>query len=140
MDSNNIPPTPSVHPIPPNVVASSPSLWSRISTYASENKVAVFTIGAIVVVAGAGGVYYISQSRTNESTTPKEKKGKKDKRKKEKEQKEDTTEKTKPKGTQTRTLLSSDIRAMLISWATQWTWFPMKAMLYRMLMKLQFNC
>lgn len=38
------------------------SLWTRLTTYVSEHKVVVYTIGAVVVVAGAGGIYYLSQS------------------------------------------------------------------------------
>ncbi|KAL5604759.1 hypothetical protein BROUX41_001899 [Berkeleyomyces rouxiae] len=40
-----------------------PSVWDRISSWVSENKVAVYTIaGVVVVVTGAGVVYYNSTS------------------------------------------------------------------------------
>lgn len=39
-------------------------LWDRLSTWASENKVVVYTIaGVAVVVSGAGVAYYLSDSR-----------------------------------------------------------------------------
>lgn len=54
-------------PIPPSRAVGfhspeSASLWSRLSTYVSENKVVAYTIGAVIVVAGAGGIYYVTQS------------------------------------------------------------------------------
>lgn len=52
-------------------------MWTRLTTYASEHKVVVYTIGAVVVVAGAGGIYYLSQS----GETGKGGKPKKDRRK-----------------------------------------------------------
>ncbi len=46
----------------------SPSLWDRVSTWASENKAIVYTIaGTAVVITGAGVVYYLSESRKNNS-------------------------------------------------------------------------
>lgn len=54
----------------------SSSLWTRLATYASENKAVVYTIGAVVVVAGAGGIYYLSQSESGKGG-----KSKKDRRK-----------------------------------------------------------
>jgi mitochondrial import receptor subunit TOM70 len=39
------------------------SLWDRISKWASENKVAVYTIaGVAIVVTGAGVAYYLRDS------------------------------------------------------------------------------
>ena len=39
------------------------SLWDRISTWASENKVVVYTIaGVAIVVTGAGVAYYLTDS------------------------------------------------------------------------------
>ncbi|KAI9806747.1 MAG: TOM (translocase of outer membrane) complex component [Sarcosagium campestre] len=66
------------------------SLWGRISSWASENKGVVYTVGAVaVVITGAGVVYYISDSSrstkpgTGEaaSTGGKKKKSAKDRRK-----------------------------------------------------------
>lgn len=37
-------------------------MWTRLTTYASEHKAVVYTIGAVVVVVGASGIYYLSQS------------------------------------------------------------------------------
>lgn len=54
----SIPPGPPVAAIP---VDKSSSLWDRVSTWASENKAAVYTIaGVAVVVTGAGIVYYLN--------------------------------------------------------------------------------
>ena len=42
---------------------SAPSLWDRLTSWASENKSVVYTIaGVAVVVTGAGAVYYFSDS------------------------------------------------------------------------------
>ena len=42
-------------------VSPSPSVWERISSWASENKAVVYTIaGVAVVVTGAGVVYYLN--------------------------------------------------------------------------------
>ena len=39
-----------------------PSFWDRASTWVSENKAIVYTVGAVaVVITGAGVVYYLSQ-------------------------------------------------------------------------------
>ncbi|KAH0615294.1 uncharacterized protein H6S33_000930 [Morchella sextelata] len=50
------------------------SLWTRLTTFASENKAVVYTIGAVVVVAGAGGIYYISQQSRESGKAGKAKK------------------------------------------------------------------
>lgn len=50
------------------------SLWTRLTTFASENKAIVYTIGAVVVVAGAGGIYYISQQSRESGKAGKAKK------------------------------------------------------------------
>lgn len=82
MSENGLPPHPSVHPIAIDIPAgSAPSLWSRISDYAATHKAVVYTVGAIVVVASAGSVYYISQKP--DSGPAAGKRSKKDRRKKE---------------------------------------------------------
>ena len=44
--------------------ASSLPVWDRLSTWASENRVVVYTItGVAVVVSGAGVAYYLSNAR-----------------------------------------------------------------------------
>lgn len=57
-------PLPSVAPNPPTAaipVDPSSSVWDRISSWASENKAAVYTIaGVVVAVTGAGAVYYLT--------------------------------------------------------------------------------
>ncbi len=86
--------TPSgVLPPPPVVVdtplSATPSLWDRVSNWASENKAVVYTFGAVaVVVTGAGVVYYLSQPprQTPDAekplgTTEEKRKSKKERRK-----------------------------------------------------------
>ncbi|KAI5812366.1 hypothetical protein BZA77DRAFT_145862 [Pyronema omphalodes] len=82
MSTTGIPPLPSVQSIAANSAAGSTSLWTRLSGYISEHKAAVYTVGAVVVVATAGGIYYISQSGPSEDEPGREKKSKKDRRKK----------------------------------------------------------
>ena len=46
---------------PAAAIPADPSLWDRISTWASENKAVVYTIaGVAVVVTGAGVAYYLN--------------------------------------------------------------------------------
>ena len=60
---------------------SSPSIWERVSTWASENKAVAYTIaGTVVVVTGAGVVYYLSESRASKAKSSPAKKGKNKKR------------------------------------------------------------
>ncbi|KAI9827322.1 MAG: TOM (translocase of outer membrane) complex component [Phylliscum demangeonii] len=80
-----------VHPVVPVVpegASLSPpsSLWDRLSTWAAEHKVAVYTVGTIAVVAtGAGVVYYLSEAqkpgRSNEHNVGEKRKSKRDRRK-----------------------------------------------------------
>ena len=58
----------------------STSLLTKLSSYISEHKAVVYTVGAVLIVATAGGIYYISQSGSEGEA--KEKKIKKDRRKK----------------------------------------------------------
>lgn len=70
----------------------SSSIWDRVSTWASENKVAAYTIaGTVVVVTGAGAIYYFSDSKKTPSTT--EKRKSKKERRKEKKDAEDAARK-----------------------------------------------
>lgn len=72
-----------VHPITAGSSTSGPastSLWTKLSGYISEHKAVVYTVGAVVIVATAGGIYYITQSGNDGEA--KEKKSKKDRRKK----------------------------------------------------------
>jgi mitochondrial import receptor subunit TOM70 len=58
------------YPAPPSggvpvklATSSQSSLWDRISTWASENKVIVYTVaGVAIVVTGAGVAYYLTDS------------------------------------------------------------------------------
>ena len=71
----------SAEPIRVDAVSASSSLWDRVSTWASEHKVAAYTIaGTVVIVSGAGIVYYLSDSRRTSSTGSDKKKSKKERR------------------------------------------------------------
>lgn len=74
---------PSVQSIANSSGPASTSLWTRLSGYIADHKAVVYTVGAVVIVATAGGIYYISQSPASEDEPGKEKKSnKKDRRKK----------------------------------------------------------
>ena len=65
---------------------SSPSLWNRITDWASERKAVVYTVaGAAVVVTGAGLVYYYRDSRPQSSSEHRPSKKERRKAKREKE-------------------------------------------------------
>jgi mitochondrial import receptor subunit TOM70 len=80
------------------VVAASPiqpssSIWDRVTTWASENKVAAYTIaGTVVVVTGAGAIYYFSDSK---KSAPTEKRKSKKERRKDKKEAEEAARKVK---------------------------------------------
>ncbi|KAF8531691.1 hypothetical protein BDD12DRAFT_869533 [Trichophaea hybrida] len=83
MSSTGKHPIQSVHSIAANSAGpASTSLWTRLSGYISQHKAVVYTVGAVVIIATAGGIYYISQSTPNEDEPGKERKSKKDRRKK----------------------------------------------------------
>ncbi|KIH86771.1 mitochondrial precursor protein import receptor tom70 [Sporothrix brasiliensis 5110] len=63
-----VPPFPTGAAINVNVPENS-SVWDRLTTWASENKAAVYTIAGIaVVVTGAGVVYYSKKAAAQEAT------------------------------------------------------------------------
>ena len=65
--------------------------WDRLSTWASENRVVVYTIaGVAVVVSGAGVAYYLSDSRkgSKEAATEDKRRISKKERRKAKQEKE----------------------------------------------------
>lgn len=73
--------------------AATSSLWDRFSTWASENKTAVYTVAGITLIATtAGVVYYVSGSgdstRLDEVSRGEQKKSKKERRKAKKEAQE----------------------------------------------------
>ncbi|CAI6086076.1 unnamed protein product [Clonostachys chloroleuca] len=78
-------PLPSVAPNPPTAaipVDPSSSVWDRISSWASENKAVVYTIaGVVVVVTGAGAVYYLTSDSAKNDASPKLSKKERRKRK-----------------------------------------------------------
>jgi mitochondrial import receptor subunit TOM70 len=68
------------------------SLWDRISTWVSDNKAVAYTIaGTVVVITGAGAVYYFSgkKSDTEPSSPSTEKRKSKKERRKEKKEAEE---------------------------------------------------
>jgi hypothetical protein len=67
------------------------SLWDRVSTWVSDNRVAAYTIaGTVVVVTSAGAIYYFSDSK---KPAPAEKKKSKKERRKEKKEAEEAARK-----------------------------------------------
>lgn len=83
---------------PDNLSSNSSSLplWDRLTTWASENKVVVYTIaGVVVVVSGAGVAYYLSDARNGSAAVDDRKRLSKKERRKAKQEKE--KEATKPK-------------------------------------------
>lgn len=100
----SIPQNPVTSPLPSTPVshavgraAVEPSIWERISNYVSEHKVVVYTVGAVVVVAGAGSVYYYSTQASSKKAGTESKSGKERKRKGDKKKKEKEAEKEKEK-------------------------------------------
>jgi len=69
----------------PNAV--SPSLWDRVSHWASDNKAAVYTIAGVTVVVSAGAIYYFNSqpAQIDYDATAERKRAKKDKKKAKKE-------------------------------------------------------
>ncbi|KAF2458674.1 hypothetical protein BDY21DRAFT_209355 [Lineolata rhizophorae] len=67
MMSASAAPIPTPRPMPVDTsAAASPSLWEKLSNWASEHKVAIYTIAGITVVTVAGAIYYVSDSSTGE--------------------------------------------------------------------------
>ena len=60
-----------------------PSAWDRLATWASENKALVATLGIVVVVSGAGAIYFLRQPVQVSSSRSRQ--SKKDRRKAKKE-------------------------------------------------------
>lgn len=58
--SSQFPPIPPIKPTPVVAIPSEPGLWDRISTWASENKAAVYTIAGVSVLVTGAGIYYIN--------------------------------------------------------------------------------
>jgi mitochondrial import receptor subunit TOM70 len=68
-------------------IPASSSVWDRVSTWVSENKVAAYTIaGTVVVITSAGAIYYLSDSK---KPAPTEKRKSKKERRKEKKDAEE---------------------------------------------------
>ncbi|KAI9805627.1 MAG: TOM (translocase of outer membrane) complex component [Piccolia ochrophora] len=100
-------PSPSVRNVPVHssstASSTTSSVWDRVTTWASENKVVVYAVGAVVVVAtGAGVIYYVSESKNTskgndrgKNTAEEKRKSKKDKRKA-KKQVEQSSQEEKP--------------------------------------------
>lgn len=74
-------------------IQASSSVWDRISSWVSDNKVAAYTIaGTVVVVTSAGAIYYLSDTK---KPVPTEKKKSKKERRKEKKDAEDAARNSK---------------------------------------------
>ena len=77
--------------------ASSLPFWDRLSTWASENKVVVYTIaGVTVAISGAGVAYYLSDSRKGPKDPVVEDKKRLSKRERRKAKQENEKEKSAP--------------------------------------------
>lgn len=76
---------PTSYPTPEGVIPSPPppSAWDRLATWASENKALVATLGIVVVVSGAGAIYFLRQPVQVSSSRSRQ--SKKDRRKAKKE-------------------------------------------------------
>jgi import receptor subunit TOM70 len=83
--------------------APSQSFWNRVSAWASENKVVVYTIAGVVVVAtGAGVVYYLQDPKKDQAQAEERRASKKERRKAKKEKEQQSKQennKAEPKGT-----------------------------------------
>ncbi|EWC48880.1 mitochondrial import receptor subunit tom-70 [Drechslerella stenobrocha 248] len=63
MSTASIPSTPATPSLVVDAAASS-SLWSRLSSWIADNKAVTYTVGAVViVVTGAGAIYYINSQK-----------------------------------------------------------------------------
>jgi import receptor subunit TOM70 len=98
--SVNAPPPPIISIDTPNLSSSgTSSVWDRLSTWASENKAVVYTVGAVVIVAtGAGAVYYFSDS-TRSRPDGQSGSGEKKRSKKERREAKKAAEEAKKSGT-----------------------------------------
>ena len=79
--------------------SSAPSFFDRISSWASRNKAAVYTIAGVTLVVTAAGIYYYSdtQSLSSEESAAR-RKAKKDRRKTKKEAEESARADSSKKG------------------------------------------
>ncbi|KAI6351372.1 TOM (translocase of outer membrane) complex component [Pyricularia grisea] len=89
--SSQFPPIPPIKPTPVVAIPSEPGLWDRISTWASENKAAVYTIAGVSVLVTGAGIYYINSgpSSKGDSSRP----SKKERRKRKEAEKKASAEK-----------------------------------------------
>lgn len=90
-NSASIPPSPNTN-LGTSSLSSDPStlpLWDRLTTWASENKAAVYTIaGVAVVLSGAGVAYYLSDSRKSSAAAADKKRPSKKERRRAKQEKD----------------------------------------------------
>lgn len=74
--------TAAVEDVTASVAGASTSTWDRISGWASDNKVAAWTIAGVTVVVAGGSVYYLTRpTEAQESSSSEKKPAKKSKKK-----------------------------------------------------------
>ena len=76
--------TAAVQDVSASVAGASTSTWDRISGWASDNKVAAWTIAGVTVVVAGGSVYYLTrpaEDQESSSSSSEKKSAKKSKKK-----------------------------------------------------------
>ena len=74
--------TAAVEDVSASVAGATNSTWDRISNWASDNKVAAWTIAGVTVVVAGGSVYYLTRpADSQESASSGKKPAKKSKKK-----------------------------------------------------------
>jgi len=87
--------TAAVEDVSASVAGASSSTWDRISSWASDNKVAAWTIAGVTVVVAGGSVYYLTRpADSQESASSGKKPAKKSKKKAAKKDAEKVAEET----------------------------------------------
>ena len=93
--------TAAVQDVSASVAGASTSTWDRISGWASDNKVAAWTIAGVTVVVAGGSVYYLtrpteSQESSDSASSSDKKSAKKSKKKAAKKDAEKAAEEAVP--------------------------------------------
>lgn len=95
-----------IRTVPVNASSIPPqSFWERVSTWVSENKAIVYTVGAVAVVAtGAGVVYYLSEPNKGVDGRDDSRRASEDKKKSKKERRKAKKEVDEPGRQETPTV------------------------------------